>query len=149
MVQVRPQSIAAKALAFAAAAVRSLNGSSPSSINSCKSSSFCSCRCPELEWFKSVLNQYQKRPEPLRLRSFLVPLTGLEPVRILLRGILSPLCLPIPPQRRADSKIYLPMIQYFLREVKRLLILLHLSCIDKKMNLADNKKKDFYKEALL
>ena len=35
------------------------------------------------------------------------------------------------------------MIQYFPREVKRLLILLHLSCIDKKMNLADNKKKDF------
>ena len=31
--------------------------------------------------------------------SFLMPLTGLEPVRILLRGILSPLCLPIPPQR--------------------------------------------------
>ena len=30
----------------------------------------------------------------------MVPLTGLEPVRILLRGILSPLCLPIPPQRR-------------------------------------------------
>ncbi len=30
----------------------------------------------------------------------LVPLTGIEPVRILLRGILSPLCLPIPPQRR-------------------------------------------------
>ena len=29
----------------------------------------------------------------------LVPLTGIEPVRILLRGILSPLCLPIPPQR--------------------------------------------------
>ena len=29
----------------------------------------------------------------------LVPLTGLEPVRMLLRGILSPLCLPIPPQR--------------------------------------------------
>ena len=79
----------------------------------------------------------------------LVPLTGLEPVRILLRGILSPLCLPIPPQRRIDSKIYLPMIQYFPREVKRLLILLHLSCIDKKTDLADNKKKDFYKEALL
>ena len=31
---------------------------------------------------------------------FLVPLTGLEPVRVLPRGILSPLCLPIPPQRR-------------------------------------------------
>ena len=30
----------------------------------------------------------------------LVPATGLEPVRILLRGILSPLCLPIPPHRR-------------------------------------------------
>ena len=29
----------------------------------------------------------------------LVPLTGIEPVRILLRGILSPLCLPVPPQR--------------------------------------------------
>lgn len=34
------------------------------------------------------------------LRAFiLVPLTGLEPVRVLPRGILSPLCLPIPPQR--------------------------------------------------
>ena len=31
--------------------------------------------------------------------TFLVPLTGIEPVRILLRGILSPLCLPVPPQR--------------------------------------------------
>ena len=30
----------------------------------------------------------------------LVPLTGLEPVRSLNRGILSPLRLPIPPQRR-------------------------------------------------
>ena len=30
----------------------------------------------------------------------MVPLTGVEPVRILLRGILSPLCLPIPPQRQ-------------------------------------------------
>ena len=33
----------------------------------------------------------------------MVPVTGLEPVRMLLRGILSPLCLPIPPHRRADS----------------------------------------------
>ena len=31
---------------------------------------------------------------------FLVPLTGLEPVRYRYRGILSPLCLPIPPQRQ-------------------------------------------------
>jgi hypothetical protein len=30
----------------------------------------------------------------------LVPLTGLEPVRYCYRGILSPMCLPIPPQRR-------------------------------------------------
>ena len=30
----------------------------------------------------------------------LVPLTGLEPVQYRYRGILSPLCLPIPPQRR-------------------------------------------------
>ena len=29
-----------------------------------------------------------------------MPLTGLEPVRYRYRGILSPLCLPIPPQRR-------------------------------------------------
>ena len=31
---------------------------------------------------------------------FMVPLTGIEPVRFLRRGILSPLCLPVPPQRR-------------------------------------------------
>lgn len=37
----------------------------------------------------------------------MVPLTGLEPVRILLRGILSPLCLPIPPQRRTINIITL------------------------------------------
>ena len=104
-----------------------------------------------LIFVKSILPYKEKVISAFVLMTFsnLVPLTGLEPVRILLRGILSPLCLPIPPQRRADSKIYLPMIQYFPREVKRLLILLHLSCIDKKMNLADNKKKDFYKEALL
>ena len=32
----------------------------------------------------------------------MVPVTGLEPVRMLLRGILSPLCLPIPPHRQAN-----------------------------------------------
>ena len=36
----------------------------------------------------------------------LVPLTGLEPVRMLLRGILSPLCLPISPQRRIFKLIH-------------------------------------------
>ena len=30
----------------------------------------------------------------------MVPLTGLEPVQYRYRGILSPLCLPIPPQRQ-------------------------------------------------
>ncbi len=33
----------------------------------------------------------------------LVPLTGLEPVRYFYRRILSPLCLPIPPQRQVSS----------------------------------------------
>ena len=36
---------------------------------------------------------------------FLVPLTGLEPVRYRYRGILSPLCLPIPPHRRIYNNI--------------------------------------------
>ena len=36
---------------------------------------------------------------------FVVPLTGLEPVQYRYRGILSPLCLPIPPQRRGVSII--------------------------------------------
>ena len=33
----------------------------------------------------------------------MVPLAGLEPARMLLRGILSPLRLPIPPQRRKNE----------------------------------------------
>ena len=37
---------------------------------------------------------------PKILPHFLVPLTGLEPVRSLDRGILSPLRLPIPPHER-------------------------------------------------
>ena len=37
----------------------------------------------------------------------LVPLTGLEPVRCCHRGILSPLRLPISPQRRAKWNVYL------------------------------------------
>ncbi len=36
---------------------------------------------------------------------FLVPMTGLEPVRYRYRGILSPLCLPIPPHRRIYNDI--------------------------------------------
>ena len=40
----------------------------------------------------------------VQLRLILVPLAGLEPARMLLRGILSPLRLPIPPQRRYEIK---------------------------------------------
>ena len=32
----------------------------------------------------------------------MVPVTGIEPVRVLRRGILSPLCLPVPPHRRLE-----------------------------------------------
>ena len=39
------------------------------------------------------------------LTIFVVPLAGLEPARMLLRGILSPLRLPIPPQRRKNEQI--------------------------------------------
>ncbi len=35
-----------------------------------------------------------------RMDRNLVPLTGFEPVRYCYRGILSPLCLPISPQRQ-------------------------------------------------
>ena len=38
-------------------------------------------------------------PTPCGVGFVLVPVTGLEPVRFLRRGILSPLCLPIPPYR--------------------------------------------------
>ena len=44
-----------------------------------------------------------KTPDPFRVRGFVVPLAGLEPARMLLRGILSPLRLPIPPQRHLDK----------------------------------------------
>ena len=44
----------------------------------------------------------------------LVPATGLEPVRMLLRGILSPLCLPISPCRQICSV----MITHFSEAVK-------------------------------
>ena len=42
-------------------------------------------------------------PEQNKVCSGLVPLTGLEPVRCFHRGILSPLCLPIPPQRHLQN----------------------------------------------
>ncbi len=36
---------------------------------------------------------------------FVVPVTGLEPVQYRYRGILSPLCLPIPPHRQLSATI--------------------------------------------
>ena len=44
----------------------------------------------------------------------LVPLAGLEPARYRYRGILSPLCLPIPPQRHI---IYHILISVFCQEL--------------------------------
>ena len=37
-----------------------------------------------------------------------VPVTGLEPVQYRYRGILSPLCLPIPPHRQLSAMIRIP-----------------------------------------
>ena len=51
--------------------------------------------------FLSILRKVGKTKETAQKQSPMVPVTGLEPVRMLLRGILSPLCLPIPPHRRA------------------------------------------------
>ena len=51
------------------------------------------------------LHYKEKAPQPaiVRVEALdLVPLTGLEPVWHCCRGILSPLCLPISPQRHYD-----------------------------------------------
>ena len=80
---------------------------------------FCTqCADRSLNGSSPFLFYTKKMPDPYRSGIFLVPLTGLEPVRILLRGILSPLCLPIPPQRHFPYKKYCNMIQYFPQEVK-------------------------------
>ena len=80
---------------------------------------FCiQCADRSLKCSSPFLFYSKKMPDPYRSGIFLVPLTGLEPVRILLRGILSPLCLPIPPQRHFPYKKYCNMIQYFPQEVK-------------------------------
>ena len=42
---------------------------------------------------------------------FVVPVTGLEPVQYRYRGILSPLCLPIPPHRQLSAPIRIPQIR--------------------------------------
>ena len=43
----------------------------------------------------------------LNLR-ILVPVTGLEPVQYCYRGILSPLCLPVPPHRQISATVNIP-----------------------------------------
>ena len=48
---------------------------------------------------REVLYKKQEPHFPQEM-GFLVPVTGIEPVRLLGRGILSPLCLPVPPHRR-------------------------------------------------
>ena len=74
------------------------------------------CRRALISSLKSVTNAFldgqlvpQVRPDNrkkdippnlVEVRGYVVPLAGLEPARMLLRGILSPLRLPIPPQRQ-------------------------------------------------
>ena len=67
---------------------------------------FCFGEGGQIDWLKREPLISIKKEPGTRIASRLslvVPLTGLEPVRILLRGILSPLCLPIPPQRQVDG----------------------------------------------
>ena len=42
--------------------------------------------------------------------TFVVPVTGLEPVQYRYRGILSPLCLPIPPHRQLSALLRIPQL---------------------------------------
>ena len=51
-------------------------------------------------FFPILPNQQKSGKNPKKFTRNLVPLAGLEPARTLVRGILSPLRLPIPPQRR-------------------------------------------------
>ena len=57
----------------------------------------------------------KKSKSIVRFRLSVVPLAGLEPARMLLRGILSPLRLPIPPQRHRLKENSAPeLMQSFL-----------------------------------
>ena len=44
--------------------------------------------------------------------TFVVPVTGLEPVQYRYRGILSPLCLPIPPHRQISATDNIPYLRH-------------------------------------
>ena len=50
----------------------------------------------------------KRRCEPVMVRSDVVPVTGLEPVRCFQQGILSPWRLPIPPHRQIGLFILSP-----------------------------------------
>ena len=45
------------------------------------------------------------------IKGILVPVTGLEPVQYRYRGILSPLCLPIPPHRQISATDNIPYLR--------------------------------------
>ena len=68
--------------------------------------------------FESAPNIKQKREAKASL-FYLVPATGLEPVRFLRRGILSPLCLPISPCRQGDNQ---DILAHFYSAVKSRII---------------------------
>ena len=58
-------------------------------------------------WGSKLIPNGKKRENTNSFPSFfMVPLTGVEPVRYLYRGILSPLRLPIPPQRHGYEVVY-------------------------------------------
>ena len=72
--------------------------------------------CPRQVAFRLVRVLHLSIPmkkHPLWGAFSLVPVTGLEPVRMLLRGILSPLCLPISPYRHSVA-----MVSHFDKTVK-------------------------------
>ena len=59
----------------------------------------------------------KKRPKPIRLWSFLVLETGIEPVRYRYRGILSPLRLPVPPlQRNLSYSHIIPLVFFVVKQ---------------------------------
>ena len=51
---------------------------------------------------------YEPDELPTALSRDMVPETGIEPARDRSHGILSPLCLPIPPHRRISATINIP-----------------------------------------
>ena len=48
-----------------------------------------------------------------------VPVTGLEPVQYRYRGILSPLCLPIPPHRQLSATIRIPQSRVTVKQFRK------------------------------